>query len=85
MLTGKRKNITLHHIFKQVFGQYNMIENGVLLCDKAHSWLHSLERTDRELYTIMNDLLRLYKWCYENDYIEKWESEIYPQVREKIR
>lgn len=55
---SKNNVITRHHIFKRVYGGDNDISNYALLIVKSHQYLHTLEKTDHEIYLQLNQLFR---------------------------
>ena len=56
------RNLTLHHLKHQADGGETTIENGVVINELAHRYLHSLPRDEEE---IINNMLREYKTSLE--------------------
>ncbi len=46
--------ITFHHIVKEEDGGEYKIENGALLTERAHEYLHYIERVDKKIYNSIN-------------------------------
>lgn len=89
LLTGiEDEKLTRHHIIKKEYGGEDSVENLALLCGKIHQWLHSLEKSDKELFYLINECLKLYKYCIDNDcydLINEYETEIMPLMLKKIK
>lgn len=86
--TESKKNQTLHHIVKKESGGKTTVENGAILIDKIHRWLHSLEHSDTELYKLVNECIELYKKCLdkeEKELMDQWKKEVQPLFRERMR
>lgn len=50
--------LTFHHIKKIEDGGPTTIDNGALLTNRAHSYLHNIERIDKEIYLKINLILK---------------------------
>lgn len=50
----KHNPFTYHHIFKAVYGGEVSVDNGAILTDSAHKWLHYLEHHNLPLYIELN-------------------------------
>lgn len=90
LLTGLSTHfLQYHHIFKQEWGYGITIENGALLSDEAHKWLHNqVEKQDMELFYLISECMILYKKCIDlgmQEEIKTYEEEIIPKVRERIK
>ena len=46
--------ITFHHIIKVEDGGEYIKENGALLTERAHEYLHYIERVDKKIYQLIN-------------------------------
>lgn len=88
LLTGiQTEDLTRHHIEKKEHGGSGRIDNFALIVKEIHQWLHSLEYTDLELYFLVNECLKLYKKCIDEnnvDLIKEYEEEIMPLMLVKI-
>lgn len=51
-------DLTYHHIKKEEDGGLYTIENGALLTDRAHAYLHRIERVDYEIYKEINKVFK---------------------------
>ena len=51
-------DLTYHHILKKEDGGTITLDNGVLLTDRAHVYLHKIERIDREIYLKINSVFK---------------------------
>ena len=89
LLTGiQQDKLTRHHIIKKEYGGEDTVDNLALLYGKIHQWLHSLEKSDKELFYLINECLKLYKYCMDNDYYDlmnQYETEIMPLMLQKIK
>ena len=91
MLTGvKSKQLTYHHtLVKDVDGGDSSVENGSLLVEAVHKWLHcEPEMKDNELYWLINECLTLYKQCRDmqlSELVQQFEEEVQPEVAERVR
>lgn len=59
------------------------VENGVNLERDIHSWLHSFECHDIEMYYLINECLLLYKKCLDQnleELVQDYETEIMPRI-----
>lgn len=60
----KDNYLTYHHIFKDVYGDYTFanpdykLDNGALLSQLGHNYLHIIENRDLHLYLMLSDILR---------------------------
>lgn len=54
----RSNKLTIHHIFKQVYGGPNDFSNYALLVEKSHNYLHLLEMKDHEVYLQLNALFK---------------------------
>jgi len=61
----KMNEITFHHIKKDEDGGKCIISNGALLTEKAHQYLHCIERHDLDIY---NEINRVFKEINEQGY-----------------
>lgn len=91
MLTGiKTKRFNYHHtLVKNADGGDNSVENGSLLDEDTHKWLHcDIETKDLELYWLINECIVLYKQCRDkrlNELVKQFEEEVQPEVVKRIR
>ena len=90
MLTGIReKTMTFHHIDKKEFGGKSTVENGALIIQTAHSWLHNdIEQNDIELLYLINECLQLYKQClleHREELIGDYQREVMPEVLKRVK
>lgn len=96
LLYGCRDMLTLieteklefHHLLKKALGGKSNIENGALLDEYIHDWLHSLEISDPDLYDLINECLYLFKVCLDyglEDLIYHYEKEVASRARVLIR
>ena len=88
MLSGLTTQLTHHHIIKKCDRGPNSVENGAVLNRKIHDGVHSLEHTNKELYNEINECLRLYKICAEEnktDCLEVWKDVEKAAKRELIK
>lgn len=90
MMTGvKLKGLQYHHIEKQEHGGEATLQNGALLEDKIHHWLHSsVELNDIKLFYLINECLLLYKKCIDIDNIDlinEYEQQCMPLFVNKGR
>lgn len=51
-------NLTYHHIIKKENGGKRTIDNGALLTDRAHEYLHTIERLDVDIYNRINKIFK---------------------------
>lgn len=51
-------DLTYHHIIKKEDGGLITLDNGVLLTDRAHIYLHKIERIDKEIYIKINKIFK---------------------------
>jgi len=73
MLTGMPEAfnaLQYHHLLKKEYGGGETFDNGALLNDTIHKWLHSLEEEYPELFNLINECVDLYKGCIEYGYYE---------------
>ena len=91
-LTGlkesKNNKMTFHHIEKQVNKGATSTENGANLVVLIHRWLHKQECVNIELYYLVNECLKLYKKCMDEEkhhLIEQWEEECLPLFIKEMR
>gem|GEM_PF-1204014 len=54
----KMEDITFHHIKKDEDGGKYNIDNGALLTDIAHQYLHCIERHDLDIYNAINRVFK---------------------------
>lgn len=54
----KENDITYHHIVKAEDGGRVTIDNGALLTQRAHNYLHTIERIDIDIYNRINTVLK---------------------------
>lgn len=54
-----RSNATFHHIIKKEHGGTAKADNGAILTDNAHRYLHIIEAKDIELYYALNNMLKI--------------------------
>ena len=69
--------LTLHHLKHRAEGGATTIENGAIINELAHRYMHSLPRSQEE---IINDYLREWKKAH----YEKFEIELVEDLEEKI-
>lgn len=90
-LYGHRDMLTLiesdilafHHLIKKALGGKDTVDNGALLEESCHEWLHSLEEDDPELFDLINECLKLYKICLDlnkKKTIKFYKKEVAPIV-----
>jgi len=88
MLTDYKERLTYHHnIKKKCEKGKETIANGALLNTKVHSYIHSIENTNEELYDEICSALQLYKKCRDENKTEcliEWEA-VKEQIRRKIK
>ena len=89
MLTGiKQSRLTYHHCqAKKEQGGKATTENGVNLERDIHSWLHSFECHDIEMYYLINECLLLYKKCMDQnleELVQDYEQELMPMYRKEL-
>ena len=90
MLTNiKSKRLTYHHCqAKKEFGGKATVENGANLIADIHSWLHSVESRDIEMYYLINECLLLYKQCLDKELtelVQDYEQEIMPKYCKELQ
>ena len=49
---------TYHHIEKKEFGGKRTINNGAILIDTSHTYLHLIESKDLDMYIYLNNILK---------------------------
>lgn len=54
-----RNNATFHHIQKKEHGGKETIDNGAILSEISHRYLHIIECKDIELYLTLNNMLKI--------------------------
>lgn len=54
---SKENPFTYHHLVKKEHGGKESLENGAILTDIAHRYLHIIESRDKELYEYINNVL----------------------------
>lgn len=54
-----KNNATYHHIVKKEDGGLLTIDNGAILSDVAHSYLHIIEYKDIEIYFALNKIFEI--------------------------
>lgn len=88
MLTDYKEQLTYHHNIKKKCEKGNeTVENGAVLNTKVHSYIHSIENTDKQLYDDICDALQLYKKCRDENKTEcliEWEA-VKEQIRKKVK
>ena len=88
MLTGWSERLSYHHlIIKACDGGQSTVENGALLNREVHTFLHSEENRNKQLYNELNECLILYKLCLElneTECLNEWEA-VKEQVRIRVR
>lgn len=57
--TSHGLNATFHHLIKKENGGEETIDNGAVLSDVAHSYLHIIEYKDRSIYEALNGMLTI--------------------------
>lgn len=96
ILYGCRDMLTLiynpelefHHLLKKEHGGKANVENGALMEDFAHDWLHSLENSDPELYDLINECMILYKKCLDlnkKNLIDQYQKTVAPKAKALIK
>lgn len=89
LLTNIKTNkLQYHHITKKEFDGVTDVENGACLIREIHEWLHNLEKSDIELYHLINDCLVCYKKAIDLDkkeLIQQYETDCVPRFKEKAR
>ncbi|MDD4187678.1 MAG: HNH endonuclease [Bacilli bacterium] len=88
MLTGlKSKALNFHHIVKRLDDGKRTIENGALLEQDCHDWLHYFEIIDPDIYKLVNECLVFYKNCLDLGYlelVEQYETDIFPVAQNSV-
>ena len=54
----ENNDITYHHIIKVEDGGQYTVDNGALLTNGAHIYLHNIERHDKKLYDEINEVFK---------------------------
>ena len=54
---SKENPYTFHHLKKKEHGGKEELENGAILTEIAHKYLHIIESRDKELYELLNNVL----------------------------
>ena len=54
----KDNDLTYHHIVKAENGGKRTIDNGALLTNRAHVYLHMMENIDKESYEKLNEIFK---------------------------
>lgn len=60
-----KKDLTYHHILKKEYGGQQTLENGALLINTSHQYLHIIEYKDIETYNAIN---KIFKFINEQQY-----------------
>lgn len=53
------KNVSYHHIIKREHGGKETIDNGAVLNQYAHEYLHIIEYKDLDIYIAINSILKI--------------------------
>lgn len=75
---------SFHHIIKAEFGgEYNE-DNGAVLLNATHTFLHNnIELLSQETFDLLTECMLLYKHCFENnhtDLVDQFQQEVQPKV-----
>lgn len=89
ILTGEQidsyEDASFHHIVKKEYGGKYTKENGIMLLDETHRFLHNyVELIHPETFHLLTECMFLLKQCMEldyNDLICQFEDEVQPLVR----
>ncbi len=81
------KNKSFHHLEKYENGGKATVLNGAILERITHDWLHTIELVDYELYELINECIKLYKYCLDVNntrLIKQYDREIVPIVQDLV-
>lgn len=91
----KENPLTYHHIIKEEDGGNKTIDNGALLTNLAHSYLHMIEKYDESIYIAINNILKKIndnrkepskeKYCEIMNLLENFEKKYYKELIESIK
>lgn len=70
----KSNYFTYHHIFKACYGGGVTLDNGAILTDMAHKWLHRVELNQIACYNKLNELFKCLNDTKAPPSVEYWRE-----------
>ncbi len=89
MLTNRRDSLRYHHLIKEQYTGQNTVENGALLNQDIHFWLHQyMEIYEPKLYDQIGDCIQGYKEAlklHKEELIEQYRTEVMPAIKKMYK